>query len=228
MDSVIKIKGAIFDMDGTLIDSLIFWEYYWRELGKKFMGIDDFKPKEEDDRAVRTMITLDASKFIKERYNLSQSIEELYAFVNDLIKHFYREIVKEKLGATELLEYLVNNGIKICLATATDMENVKIAIKACDLEKYFDVVLSCADIGKGKDKPDIYLKAIEELKMNKDEVCVFEDSFVAIETAKSIGVKTVGIFDINNFGQDRLKASSNYYLEEGKSLAELISIVKPL
>ena len=222
----VKIKGAIFDMDGTLIDSLIFWDYYWRELGKKFMGIDGFKPIEEVDRAVRTMITLDASKFIKERYNLAQSIEELYAFVNDLIKHFYREIVKEKLGATELLEYLKDKGIKICLATATDMENVKIAIKACDLEKYFDAVLSCADIGKGKDKPDIYIKAIEELKMNKDDVCVFEDSFVAIETAKSIGVKTVGIFDINNFGQDRLKASSDYYLEEGKSLAELKKVVE--
>lgn len=228
MDKIIKIKGAIFDMDGTLIDSLIFWEYYWRELGKTFKGDPNFLPTEEDDRAVRTMITLDASKFIKERYNFSQSVEELYAFVNDLIKHFYRDIVKEKLGATELLEYLKEKNIKICLATATDMENVKIAIKACNLEKYFCSVLSCADIGKGKDKPDIYIKAMQELNLSSDEVCIFEDSFVAIETAKNLGVKTVGIFDKNNYGQDRLKNSSDYYLEEGKSLSELIKVVDKL
>lgn len=216
-----EIKGAIFDMDGTLIDSLIFWDYYWRELGKKFKGIDNFKPSADDDRTVRTMVTKDASLFIKNKYNFEQTADELYGFTMDLIKKFYREIVKEKQGATELLEYLKAKGIKICLATATDMENVKIAIEACDLEKYFDVVLSCADIGKGKDKPDIYIKAIEELKMTKDDVCVFEDSYVAIETAKSIGVKTIGIFDKNNYGQDRLKASSDFYLDEGLSLSVL-------
>ena len=222
----IKIKGAIFDMDGTLIDSLIYWEYYWRELGKKFKGIDDFKPSTDDDRAVRTMVTKDATLFIKNRYNFVQSLDEIYGFAMDLIKKFYREIVKEKLGATDLLEYLKSKGVKICLATATDMENVKIALKACDLEKYFDVVLSCADIGKGKDQPDIYINAIKDLNLGKDEVCVFEDSFVALETAKKLGVQTVGIFDINNYGQDRLKNASDFYLEEGFPLTEIINHIE--
>ena len=221
-----KFKGAIFDMDGTLIDSLIFWDYYWRELGKKYKGDENFRPSPEDDRAVRTMVTKEASAFIKEKYNFTQSVDELYTFVMDLIKHFYRDIVKEKLGATPLLKYLKDKGVKICLATATDMENVVIAIKSCGLEEYFDVVLSCADIGKGKDQPDIYINAIKELNMTKDDVCIFEDSFVALETAKKLGVQTVGIFDINNYGQDRLKNASDFYLGEGLPLTEIINHIE--
>ena len=221
----IKIKGAIFDMDGTLVDSLSFWEYFWRELGKKYLGINDFSPSKDDDRAVRTMIMKDAVALIKEKYNFPQSVDELFKFTMDLIKYFYREIVKEKLGATELLDYLKDKGIKICLATATDMENVLIAVKSCDLEKYFSFMITCADVGKGKDSPDIYIKAIEKLGLEKDEVCVFEDSFVALETAKKLGTKTIGIFDKFNYGQDRLKGASDFYLEEGNSLAILKEVV---
>ena len=220
-----NIKGAIFDMDGTLVDSLSFWEYFWRELGKKYLGINDFSPSKDDDRAVRTMIMKDAVALIKEKYNFPQSVDELFKFTMDLIKYFYREIVKEKLGATELLDYLKDKGIKICLATATDMENVLIAVKSCDLEKYFSFMITCADVGKGKDSPDIYIKAIEKLGLEKDEVCVFEDSFVALETAKKLGTKTIGIFDKFNYGQDRLKGASDFYLEEGNSLAILKEVV---
>lgn len=224
----IKIKGAIFDMDGTLVDSLSFWDYFWRELGKKYLGVNDFSPSKDDDRAVRTMIMKDAVALIKEKYNFPQSVDELFKFTMDLIKHFYREIVKEKLGATELLDYLKDNGIKICLATATDMENVVIAVKSCDLEKYFSFIITCADVGNGKDNPDIYIKAIEKLGLKKDEVCVFEDSFVALETAKKFGTKTIGIFDKFNYGQDRLELASNYYLSEGKSLSVLKEVVEPV
>ena len=220
-----KIKGAIFDMDGTLVDSLCFWEYYWQNLGKKFKGVDDFKPSSDDDRKCRTMLLKDVVKVIKEGYGFTQSEDELFRFSTDFLRQFYQEIVKEKQGATKLLESLKQKGVKICLATATDMGNVKVAIKATGLEHFFDVVLSCGDIGKGKDQPDIYLKAIEELGVSPEEACVFEDSFVAIETAKSIGVKTVGIYDKYNYGQDRLKASSDVYLEDG-NLEKLISIIE--
>ena len=78
--------------------------------------------------------------------------------------------------------------------------------------------MSCADIGAGKDKPDIYIAAKNALGLTAEDICVFEDSYVALETAKNAGFKTVGIFDKNNYGQDRLKAASLIYIKEGEPL----------
>ena len=95
-----------------------------------------------------------------------------------------------------------------------------------DLNKYFKGVLSCATLGVGKDKPFIYEKAIELLNLPSTECCVVEDSFVAIESAKLTGAKTIGVFDKYAFNQERLKSSSDYYMPEGSNLTSLIDVIK--
>ena len=114
----------------------------------------------------------------------------------------------------------------MCVASATDKKYLPIALDACGLTSYFDTVLSCAELGVGKDKPDIYLAALAALGTNASETCVFEDSFVALETAKKAGFHTVGIYDENNFGQERLCQASDLYLSKGISLDEAIAYVE--
>lgn len=217
-----QIKAAIFDMDGTLVDSLFFWGHFWRDLGKTFLGKENFLPPESLDRSVRTMIFTEAMAYVKEALAISATAEEVVQFAAENLADFYRYKVHAKAGVYEFLDHLSANGIKLALASATDMRYLRIALCACDLEKYFDTVLSCADIGKGKDQPDIYLHALSALDVSAADACVFEDSYVALETAKSIGTHTVGIFDQNNFGQDRLRAASEIYLAEGESFSALI------
>jgi len=221
-----KIKGAIFDMDGTLVDSLSFWDDLWGRIGERYLGVKSFKPSEEVDKSVRTMIFSQAMRYVKEVCEIDASAEEITEFGTSSLADFYRDVVGLKDGARELLDALASKGIKMCLATATDMKYVNIALDKLDLRKYFAAVMSCADIGKGKDQPDIYLGAADALGYEREDICVFEDSYVALETAKSIGLKTVGIFDKNNFGQDRLEKASDVYLGENRSLAELISVIE--
>ena len=213
-----KIKGAIFDMDGTLVDSLFWWEKFWRDLGKKFLDKESFAPPQELDLKVRTMIFTEAMAYVKDALSIEASAEEVVSFAAQNLADFYRYTVKAKTGVYALLDGLSAMGVKLALASATDMKYLKIALEACHLEKYFDTVLSCADLGVGKDKPDIYLLSLEELGLSASECAVFEDSYVALETAKGIGCHTVGIFDQNNFGQDRLAAASEIYLGEGTPL----------
>ena len=221
-----KIKGAIFDMDGTLVDSLSFWDVLWSRIGERYLGIKNFKPSEEVDKSVRTMIFTKAMAYVKDALGIEAREEEIIEFGTSSLADFYRDVVLCKNGAKELLTALEAKGIKMCLATATDMKYVNIALDKLELRKYFTAIMSCADIGKGKDQPDIYLNASAALGFERKDICVFEDSYVALETAKAIDLKTIGIFDKNNFGQDRLEKASIIYLGENRSLAELISEIE--
>ena len=219
------IKGAIFDMDGTLVNSLFYWEIFWKSLGKKYLGKENFAASEDLDKKVRTMTLADAMVCIQEECGISASVEELLDFAYADFARFYREDANVKEGAFEFLDYLKARGIPMCVASATDLKYVKIALEAHGLAPYFDFVISCADIGIGKDQPDIYLLAKEKLGFEAKDLCVFEDSYVALETAKKAGFQTVGIFDRYNFEQERLVAASDIYLGEHHTMEELIGVV---
>lgn len=217
-----KIKGAIFDMDGTLVDSLMYWPHFWHQLGRKYWGIDHFEVSPEVDKQVRTMIYADAIAYIKELYHIPDDFDELLRYANNSIEDFYRQVVVPKSGALALLEHLKRQGIKMCVASATDLQYVKLCLSLCGMSDYFQSVLSCADIGVGKDCPDIYLLAMKELGLSPDEICVFEDSYVALETAKKVGFRTVGIYDQYNYDQARLERASDIYVDKHRTLDSLM------
>ena len=217
-----NIKGAIFDMDGTLIDSLMLWNIIWERFGSLFCEDGIFAPSSEDDKAVRTMTLKDAMNHIHKQYNIGKDGNELLETANKIMIDFYSKEVELKDGVAEFLKYCYDNGIKMCIASATDIELIKIAAKHCGIEKYFVNILSCADIGKGKDKPDIYLKALETLGTSADETCIFEDSHIAICTADKMGIKTVGIYDKYNYGQEEIRKTATVYIAEGCSLKNLM------
>lgn len=217
-----KIKGAIFDMDGTLIDSLIVWDVIWEGLRKKFSKDGSFHVSKEDDKTVRTMTLLGAMEFIHREYGLGDSAEELFDELNKILLDFYSNEVEVKEGVVKFLDFCLEKGIKMCIASATDVSLLKVVIEKFSFDKYFSDVLSCADIGKGKNEPDVFIKALDTLGTELSETCVFEDSQVAIETAHKAGFMTVGIFDRNNYGQDIIKKTADLYIGENETLLKLI------
>lgn len=220
-----NIKGAIFDMDGTLVNSLTFWEYAWPKFGERYLGNADFSPSEEDDKAIRTMTLWQCWEHMKKQYGFPQSTQQLVDETNDLISEYYKNVITVKDGAFEFLQYLKDKGVKICIASATAKYLVEQVSEQYGFNKYIDGILSCADIGKGKDCPDIYYAAARFLGTTASETCVFEDSALAVTTAKNAGFHTVGIYDAYNYGQDVLKANSEIYIEPGEDFTKLIGKV---
>lgn len=217
-----KIKAAIFDMDGTLINSLIFWDYLWSSFGRRFLNDSSFRPSAEDDKKVRTMILANAMELIHQNYGLGSSGGELLQQADLDLNEFYAEAVEMKSGAKEFLEYCLAQGTKMCIASATAPEHIEVAMKRCGLEKYFLKVFSCGSIGKGKDQPDIFLMARDFLGAETEETWVFEDSLVAIRTAAAAGMPTVGIYDACNFGQDEIRQIAREYIDDGETLMKLV------
>ena len=217
-----KIKGAIFDMDGTLVDSLMLWEVLWDSFAERFCGGESFRPSAEDDKAVRTMLLRDAMRLIHEHYGFGKNGGELLDTANAIFVAFYTNRVELKAGVRGVLEHLFASGVKMCLASATAPELLSLALKHCELEKYFLKVFSCGELGLGKDKPDIYLLAKDFLETPLEETWIFEDSHVALKTAASIGMPTVGIWDKHNTNQDDIKAIATHYVAEGETLLKLI------
>ena len=213
-----KIKAAIFDMDGTLVNSLTFWEYAWPIFGEKYLGKKDFYPSAEDDKAIRTMTMKLCWEHMIKQYGFPKSADELTDETNELCRKYYKEVVNVKEGTFELLEYLKSRGIRMCIASATAKYLLVEVAAHFGLDKYMETIVSCADIGKGKDKPDVFLAAAEFLGAKACEACVFEDSALAVTTAKNAGFYTVGIYDKYNYDHDILKANSDIYVADGETV----------
>ena len=107
-----KINAAVFDLDGTLINSLIVWGELWKAFGEKYMGDASFVPDKEIDMALRTMTLKDACDLLCKKYNMGESGEALLDETNEFVADFYSNSVEFKDGAEEFLKILKESGTK--------------------------------------------------------------------------------------------------------------------
>ena len=215
------IRGAIFDLDGTLLDSMAVWA----TLGERYLRSIGYEPRERLGEVFKTFSTEQAARYYQEHYGVPLSVPEIVAGVNAMIDRFYRGEVRPKPGVEPFLRRLRSMGVRLCVATANDGALARAALERCGLLDCFSAVFSCADLGfRGKDTPDIFRIALGHLRTEKTETAVFEDALHAAQTAKADGFPVVGVYDPYEPGQEALRALADCYLTDYQHCGDFFAL----
>ena len=203
------LKGAIFDFDGTLFDSMFIWntagEVYLRSIGAE--------PREDLQKVLKPMSLLQSAAYIRKKYAISLTVEKIMEGINRTVEDFYFHTIQPKEGVIEFLEQMKKQNVKMCIATATDRYQIQAALKRCGMEYFFSEIFTCTDVGHGKDEPVIFQKAIKHLGTTKSNSVVFEDAYHAAKTAKSDGFITVAVYDHYETNQEELRFVSDCFIK---------------
>lgn len=203
------IKGAIFDMDGTLLDSMGMWN----NVGVNYLISLDIEPEPELISVINHMSTRQVANYLIDTYHVDKTADKIVHEIEQNIEYFYRNEVMTKPYIREFLDKFRAQGIKMCVATATNKAMVRVALNRCGISDYFTEIFTTEDSGVGKNKPDIYEMALKCLGTDKDDTVVFEDLLVPLTTAKNAGFKTCAVQDEFNDDEYELRKRSDYYLE---------------
>ena len=204
-----NIKAAIFDLDGTLVDSMGVWNKIDIDfLGKRSIPL----PKNLKDDITHLSFQQTAEYF-KDRFKLNESTEDIMNEWHEMAYHEYSKNVKLKAGAKEYLEKLKASGIKIGLATSNSIPLLEATLKSNNIYSLFDAITVTDEVKKSKDNPDIYLLSAKQLNVAPEHCMVYEDILPAVNGAKLAGMKVTAVYDDASMDQmDMLKEKCDLYI----------------
>lgn len=204
------MKAAIFDLDGTLIDSMTMW----RNLGKNFLEKRNIEMTEKIANDMTTMSLKMSSAYLKNIVGLNGTIDDIYQEFKDIIMNFYLNEVKEKEKAFETLKNYKEKGYAVVLGTATSDEFVEPLLERFNIKKYFDLVQTCDMVNIKKNDKEYFNKIAQKLEISPQEIFLFDDAPFALEAAREAGIITVGVYDHESREYwDRIVAENKYAIK---------------
>lgn len=209
-----QYRGAIFDMDGTLTDSM----YIWDVAGETYLRNQGKEPASDLRKQLRPLSLAQAAELFQREYGITATVPEILRGFDQVVETEYRTNVVLKDGVKELLTDLKDKGITMSVATSSPREIVLMVLKRLEILPYFSRVITCGDVGKGKDHPDVYDRAAALMGTRRDNTLVFEDALHAVTTASKAGYYVVGVYDESEgIDEDKIMPLCSQYV---KSLRE--------
>lgn len=203
-----NIKGAIFDADGTLFDSMHIWD----GMAEEYVKSIGFVPKKNLTARLQNLTLSDAAKYIHKSYKPNFSITENEKHLRLFIEKRYAK-TNLKPGVAKLLQSFYDSGVSMCIATSSARSFIIAAAESNGILKYFKEIISCDSVGKSKQFPDIFEESLKYINTQKETTVVFEDSLYAAQTAIKYGFKVAAIYDFYEKEQEKLKSICNWYFK---------------
>ena len=213
-----RLQSAIFDMDGTLLDSMPTW----RELGPSFLKERGIPVTPEQLHTLRTMTDHEVIPYLQETCGLEMTTEQIMDEIIRRMEDFYTHRVQPKPGLEKFLSILKMEGVWMYVATATHRRLAEKALKTAGIDHYFRGIVTSADAGSHKsESAEIYEMAMRRMQSNKQDTVVFEDVLYAIRTAKAAGFRVAGVYDsMSEADQPEIQRLSDYYIRSYEELVQ--------
>lgn len=213
------IKGAIFDLDGTLIDSMWVWE----KIDYDFLSKRNLTFPDDLRVNIEHLSFVEVAKYFKHRFNLNENIEDIMQEWNNMAYSEYSTNVLLKPHAREFLLALKSMNIRTAIATSNSRLLMNAALKNNGIADMFDAITTLDEAGKVKNSPEIYLLSAKRLNVQPSECIVFEDILPAVKGAKAAGMKVIGVHDsYSEFQKEDIVRTADKYISDFQECLEAI------
>lgn len=209
-----NIKAVIFDLDGTLVNSMWMWKSIDVEyLEKKGIAVPaDIQAFQEE---LEGMGFTETAVFFKKKFQIEDSLEEIKKTWIAMAEEKYSNEVPLKPGVKEFLEELKNRSIRVGISSSNSRKLIETVLKAHHIEEYFDCITTCCEVLNSKPAPDVYLKTAEGLQIAPKDCLVFEDVPMGIMAGKNAGMQVCAVDDAYSKRQETEKRRlADYYIED--------------
>ena len=204
-------KAVIFDLDGTLVDSM----WMWKAIDIEYLGKFGIELPETLQKDIEGMSFSETAVYFKETFQIPDSLETIKADWNRMAYEKYTKEVSLKKGVKEFLDYCKAHDIKLGIATSNSRELVDATLKALNIRDFFDCVMTACEVAKGKPAPDIYLAVADKFEVSPEECIVFEDIEMGILAGKSAGMTVYAVEDEFSMDQMEIKKKlADYYIRD--------------
>lgn len=202
-------KGAIFDLDGTLLDSM----GVWRRIDEDFLGKRGIRVPDDYLKAITAKNFQDAADYTIERFGLKESADAIMTEWFDMAIDAYTNDVVLKPLVKEYMQMLRENDIKIAAATSSDARLFEPCLKHHGIYEWFDAFSVTAEVKRGKGYPDVYENAAEKLGLKAADCVVYEDILKGVEGAKLGGFYVIGVEDVHSsYEKEEIQKEADRYI----------------
>lgn len=186
-----KFKGAIFDFDGTLVESMGIWE----KIDREYLNGKGVEVPHGFGKTISLMTFYQVAEYAVKIFGFKENAQNVYEEWLEVAMRMYDKEVCVKENVEEGLAFLYERGVKMAIASASERIIIEEYLKSHQLEKYFDVIVTTGEAKAGKDSPEIYKSAAHKLGLKPCECAVFEDILLGVRSAAQAGFLTVGVYD---------------------------------
>lgn len=217
------IRYAIFDIDGTVLDTSVMWE----TLPVRYLKMLDIRCEDAElSERLRSKSLLESAAYLRGHYDIPYSVDEIIRQITRMTERFYNQEAALRDGIPRLLAGLRSYCVRMSIATSGDRELCMSALTRHGIDGFFEGIASCSDYG-AKTSPEVFLAAADIVCAIPGETLVFEDSLFAVRTAKNAGFFTAAVRDISEGDQTALRETATYYaLSPGDYCERLPEILK--